>query len=73
MADTMTLEPNNEEYVQHKAQIEYYLGEMKRLNSEMAADQPVIDTLKVETRMLATETRTILSNIWATIARIEAL
>ncbi len=73
MADTMTLEPNTEDYVQHKAQIEYYLGEMKRLNGEMAADQPVMDALKVETRMLASETRTILSDIWAMIARIEAL
>ena len=73
MADTMTLEPNTEEYVQHQAQIEFYLGEMKRLNSEMAAEQPVMDALKVETRMLASETRTILSDIWAMIARIEAL
>ncbi len=73
MADTMTLEPNAEEYVQHKAQIEHYLDEMKRLNSEMAADQPAMDALKVETRMLASETRTILSDIWAMIARIEAL
>lgn len=73
MADTMMLEPNTEDYVQHKAQIDYYLGEIKRLNSEMAADQPVMDALKVETRMLASETRTILSGIWAMIARIEAL
>ncbi len=73
MADTMTLEPNAEEDIQHKAQIDHYLGEIKRLNSQMAADQPVIDTLKVETRMLALETRTILSDIWATIARIEAI
>ncbi len=73
MADTMTLEPNTEDYIQHKAQIDYYLGEMKRLNGEMAADQPVMDALKVETRMLASETRTILSGIWALIARIEAL
>ena len=73
MADTMTLEPNTEDYVQHKAQIDHYLGEMKRLNGEMAADQPVMDALKVETRMLASETRTILSSIWAMIARIEAL
>ena len=73
MADTMTLEPNTEDHVQHKAQIDHYLDEMKRLNGEMAADQPVMDALKVETRMLALETRTILSSIWAMIARIEAL
>lgn len=73
MADTMTLEPNTEEYVQQQAQIEHYLSEMKRLNSEMAADQPVMDALKVETRMLSSETRTILNNIWAMIARIEAV
>ncbi len=73
MADAIILEPTAEEDVQHQAQIDDYLGEMKRLNSEMAAEQPVMDALKVETRMLALETRTILSDIWATIARIEAL
>ncbi len=73
MAETLTLEPITEEDVQHKAQIEQYLREMKRLNSEMAADQPSLDTLKIETRMLASETRSILSDIWATIARIEAI
>lgn len=73
MAETLTLEPTTEEDVQHKAQIEQYLREMKRLNSEMASEQPSQDTLKIETRMLASETRSILSDIWATIARIEAI
>lgn len=73
MADTMTLEPAAEESIQQQAQVELYLSEMKRLNSEMAADQPVMDALKVETRMLASETRTILSDIWVMIARIEAV
>ncbi len=71
MAQTTILEPPAEENAHYQAQVEQYLADMKRVNAEMAADQPLLDSLKVETQMLASETRTILSDIWATIARIE--
>ena len=73
MDTSVTVEPTVEEEAQWKSQIDHSLAEIKRLNSEMVSDQVEMNILTSQTRILALETRTILSEIWATLARIETI
>jgi predicted nucleic acid-binding Zn-ribbon protein len=70
MSKTLTWEPTAEEAAQLEAQISYYLGEMQRLNEQMARDQEKIDSLKLETHLIAAETRTAMDTLQERLAEL---
>jgi hypothetical protein len=72
MADTMTLEPTVKEATELQAEISYYLTEMGHLNELMAQDQKRIDALKVETRVIAVETRLLMESLQGTLRELSA-
>jgi hypothetical protein len=72
MADTMTLEPTAKEAAELQAEITYYLTEMRHLNELMAQDQKRIDTLKVETRVIAVETRLLMESLQGSLQELSA-
>ncbi len=72
MADTMTLEPTAKEAAELQAEITHYLTEMRQLNELMAQDQKRIDALKVETRVIAVETRLLMESLQGTLQELSA-
>ena len=62
MAKTLTFEFPEAE----ATELEQLLAQMQRSNQQMQRDQKEIDDLKVETRLIAEQTREVLSQLEAT-------
>ena len=73
MAEIMTLEPTATESAELQAQINHYLTEMRRLNEQMAHDQELIDSLRAESQVIATETRGLMKSLQGTLAEMSAV
>jgi type II secretory pathway component PulM len=69
---TILHEPNAEETAQLQYVIDQYLEEMRGLNSIMEADQVQIETLRAETRVIASQTRVFMASLRETLAKLEA-